>query len=71
MRLLLRFPTALVWATGLPLWLKFLDVPLDWLGAATVLAGLGAFYATKGRTLSDLLTRTRVVYLMPPDERRG
>jgi uncharacterized RDD family membrane protein YckC len=29
---------------------------------AAVLAGVGVFLATRGRTLSDLLTRTRVVY---------
>ncbi|MDA1196191.1 MAG: protein kinase [Planctomycetota bacterium] len=71
LRGLLRFPATFVWATGLPALpvLLFLDLPLFVLGLAAIVGGLGVFYATKGRTLSDLLTRTRVVYRMPVDER--
>jgi len=50
--------------------LGFMDVPMEWISLAAIVLGLASFYITKGKTLSDVLTRTRVVYLMPPDERR-
>ena len=69
LRAILRFPSLAFGATGLGMLLGFLDGPMDLLALAAVVLGLGAFYLTKGKTLSDLLTKTRVVYLMPTDER--
>lgn len=69
-RFALRFPGALFWAVALPLLHASLVTAANLLTAAAVLGGLAAFYVTKGHTLSDLWTRTRVVYAMPPDERK-
>ena len=71
MRGLLRFPGAFLWACGLPLLVPELGFAADLLTIGAVLAGLVCFYAAKGRTLSDLLTKTRVTYDMPPDERKA
>jgi len=69
LRGLLRFPGAFVWASGLPMLLPFVGTVATIAGGAAVVAGLGCFYAAKGRTLSDVLTKTRVTYDMPPDAR--
>ncbi len=69
MRGLLRFPGMFLWGSGLPLLLPLLEDVATILGVAAVVIGLGCFYAAKGRTLSDLLTHTRVTYDMPPDQR--
>jgi serine/threonine-protein kinase len=71
LRAVLRFPSFAFGAVGLSMLLPGVDLYVDVLGLAAILVGLIAFYATKGKTLSDLLTKTRVVYAMPPDERRG
>ncbi len=73
LRGLIRFPAMAIWAVGLPALpgMAFLDLPLVLLGLGAILAGLISFYVASGRTLSDLLTKTRVVYRMPPDERHA
>ena len=46
-----------------------MDPIADLVTLVAVAVGLACFYFAKGRTLSDLLTRTRVTYDMPADER--
>ncbi len=60
-----------IWATTLPLVVPFLGEVGHILGILAVVAGVVSFYATQGKTLSDVLTKTRVTYDMPPDERVG
>jgi uncharacterized RDD family membrane protein YckC len=69
-RLLLRFPGILLWALGLPALHEGVEMGANALTVLAVLIGIACFYFARGRTLSDLLTRTRVVYAMPADERR-
>ena len=73
LRGLLRFPGAFGWAVALPMipGLAILDWVFTALALVAIVAGLVTFYVAKGRTLSDLLTKTRVVYRMPPDERHA
>lgn len=73
LRGLLRFPGAFGWALALPMipGLAILDWVFSGLALLAILGGLATFYAANGRTLSDLLTKTRVVYRMPPDERHA
>lgn len=73
LRGLLRFPGAFGWALALPLipGLGILDLVFTALALVAIVAGLVTFYVAKGRTLSDVLTKTRVVYRMPPDERHA
>jgi len=73
LRGLLRFPGVFGWALALPLipGLGLLDLAFLGLGLVAIVGGLVSFYVAKGRTLSDLLTKTRVVYRMPPDERHA
>jgi len=71
MRGVLRFPGICLWALGLPVLFPVVDLPSDVLTFGAVLAGVVCFYAARRRTLSDLLTRTRVTYDMPPDERKA
>jgi tRNA A-37 threonylcarbamoyl transferase component Bud32 len=69
-RFALRFPGVVVWGVAIP-WLHAVFVSAaNLLTVAAVAAGLIAFYVTKGRSFSDVLTMTRVVYSMPPDERK-
>ena len=67
----IRFPAACIGALGLTLlpFLSFLAMPIFVVGLGAIAAGIVSFYVAKGRTLSDVLTKTRVVYRMPPDER--
>ncbi len=69
MRGVVRFPGAILWACGLPLLLPFAGSVAHVVGIAASVVGLGCFYVAKGRTLSDVLTKTRVTYDVPPDER--
>ena len=71
LRGLLRFPGVFVWAFGLPLLFPVLEDVVTGFAIMATLGGLGCFYVTKGRTLSDLLTHTRVTYDMPPDVRKA
>ena len=73
MRGLLRFPGAFGWALALPAipGLGILSWVLAGLALTAIAAGVVTFYVAKGRTLSDVLTKTRVVYRMPPDERKA
>ena len=71
LRALIRYPGFVIVGLGLGLLVPAIGGYTEILGLAAVVVGLLAFYATKGKTLSDLLTKTRVVYQMPPDERGG
>ena len=70
LRALYRFPSLCVGALGLTMLVPVVDGWVSMVGGAAILGGLIAFYASNGRTLSDIWTKTRVVYAMPPDERR-
>ncbi len=70
LRGLLRFPGAFLWACALPILFGWVGTIAHLVGIGATVAGVVCFYAAKGRTLSDLLTNTRVTYDMPPDERR-
>ncbi len=61
---LLRFPGVFVWACGLPLLVPFAGSVAGVMTIVAIVAGLGWFYGAKGRTLSDVLTKTRVTYDM-------
>jgi hypothetical protein len=64
-RLLLRFPALpylLVPSEAMPHWL---DLGVAWLQGLAFLAAIVAFLVTRGRTLTDLVTRTLVAYRLP------
>ncbi len=64
-----RFPGVFAWATAIPFFLPLLGDIMHVVAILAILAGVVSFYVARGRTLSDVLTKTRVTYDMPPDER--
>jgi len=70
-RYLWRFPAAPIWLLGFFALPVAIDVIAEALGLLAILASIAAYYLTRGLTISDLTTRTRVVYLLPEAKRRA
>ncbi len=71
MRSLIRFPGLILSATTIPLMFPLVDDLGSVLNIIAIVGGIATFYFAKGWTMSDLLTQTRVVYMMPDDDRRA